>query len=104
VLFAAVEAAAGRDAALDDREHVVQKRGVGQGTGEGEGVLPHGLGRFDEAAVRERPATDQEEPVLDDHGEQFGEDLREHAPGVGAARLIDVTVALPELKEKEGVS
>ena len=76
-LFAAVEAATGRDAALDNGENVVQKRGIGEGTGEGEGVRANSLGRFQETAVRERPATHEEEPVLDDHGEEFRENLRE---------------------------
>ena len=38
--------------------------------------------------------------MLDDHGQQFGEDLREDAPGVAAARLIDVAVAFPQLKKE----
>jgi len=98
--FAAVKVAARRDAALDDGEDVVQKRGIGQGTGDGEGVLTNGVGRFQEISVRERPAIHEEEPMLDDHGEQFGEDLAQDAPGVGTARLIDVAVAFPELKEE----
>jgi len=98
--FAAVEAAARRDAALDDSEGVVQKHGIGEGTSEGEGVLTNGLGRFEEATVGERPATDQKEPMLDDHGEQLGEDLTQNAPGVGTARLINVAVAFPQLEEE----
>jgi len=95
---AAVEAAAGGDAALDDSEHVAQKRGVDEG--EGEGVLTHGRVRFQETAVGKRPATHQKEPVLDNHRAQVDEDLREDTPGVGAARLINVAVSFPQFKKE----
>jgi len=64
------------------------------------GVLAHGLGGFNQATVREGPAARQEQPLLDEHGQQFGEDLAQDAPGLGAAGSIDLPVALPQLEEQ----
>jgi len=98
--FAAVEAAAHPQSAVNDAEGGRQGSGVRQHAGQMEGVLAHGLGGFDQAAVGEGPAAREEEPMLDDHGEQLGQDLTQDAPGFGTAGGVDLAVALPQFKEQ----
>ena len=76
-----------------------EQGGTAQGTGEVQGMLAHRLRGFDQAAVGVGPTAGQEQPVLDDHSQEFGTDLREHTPGLAAAGLIDLPMALPELEE-----
>ncbi len=38
--------------------------------------------------------------MLDDHREQFGEDLTQDAPRLDTARLVNATVAFPQFKEE----
>jgi len=45
---------------MDAGKGVIKKRGIDQGMGDAQGVLPWGLGYFEEAAVREGPAPDGE--------------------------------------------
>jgi len=95
-----VEPAPGGQSAVNDAKSGRQGGRVGQRGGQMEGVLTHSLGRFDQAAVGEGPAAGEEDPVLNNHGQQFGEDLTQDAPGLGTTRGIDLAVALPQREEQ----
>jgi len=85
---------------VNDGDGAVEQGGTGQGAGQVQGVLAYRLGGFGQAAIRVAPAAGQEQPVLDDHGQEFGIDLREHPPGLAATGLVDLAVTLPELEEQ----
>src|SRR5579864_9090357 len=79
---------------------MIQERWTGEGARQVQGMLAHGLGPLDQGALRERPTAGQEEPMLDDHRQEFGQDLAQDAPGAATARLITVPMAFPELEEQ----
>ena len=63
-------------------------------------VLLHGLGSLGQTTIRIGPKADQEDPMLDEHREEFGIHLTQDAPGFGAARLVHAALALPQLEEQ----
>src|SRR5262249_61578668 len=46
------------------------------------------------------PEADEEDPMLDEHGQEFGIHLAQDAPGFGAPRLVDAALTLPQLEEQ----
>lgn len=62
-----------------------------------QGMIPHHGCRFGQAALRLPPAPEQKRPVLDDHGHQLGQDFAHEAMRVGAADVVNMPVAFPQL-------
>src|SRR5262245_14379556 len=63
-------------------------------------VFLYSLRSLGQAAVWIGPKADEEDPMLDEHRQEFGIDLTQDAPGFGAARLVHAAMTLPQLEEQ----
>jgi hypothetical protein len=63
-------------------------------------LLAYDLRHAAQAAMRILPASQQEHPMLDEHGQQLGIHLAQDAPGLAAAPLVQQGLMLPQLKEQ----
>src|SRR5919108_171 len=100
MLLPAIHPAADRDTALNRAEGGDQASQAANGAGQLQGVLLNGLRGFHETAVGGSPATDEADPMLDEHGQQLGVELTQDAPGFRAPRLIHTPVALPSFTQQ----
>jgi hypothetical protein len=105
MLFSSVHPAPRGQAALDRQEGFRQSLAPGKRTRQMQRMLLHRLCRLCEAAVRIGPTTDQEHPMLDEHGQELGIHFTQDTPRLGAPGLIDAAMALPQwlLLDSRGV-
>ncbi len=99
-LFAPVEAAAGGQTTVNEGDGAGEEHRAGEGAGQMEGVGADSLRGFGQRAGRIGPAAGEQEPVLDDHGQEFGTDLAQHPPVVRAAGGVNLAVTLPQLEQQ----
>ena len=100
MLFSSVHPAPRGQAALDRQEGFRQSLAPGKRTRQMQRMLLHRLCRLCEAAVRIGPTTDQEHPMLDEHGQELGIHFTQDTPRLGAPGLIDAAMALPQFEEE----
>ena len=73
---------------------------MGERSGQVKSMFTQGQGRFNQTAIWLTPTGEQDEPVLDNREEEFGEDFGEDLPGVLSAPGIQGQGLLPQF-EKE---
>src|SRR5262252_2578880 len=100
MLFPSIHSAARREAALDRHECPPQALDTRKPARQVQRVLLHRLRSFGQATVWIGPEADQEDPMLDEHRQEFGIHLTQDPPGFGAARLVHAAMALPQLEEQ----
>src|SRR5215471_8605652 len=100
MLFPSVYPAPRGQTALDRQEGFRQSLATGKRARQGQRMLLHSLSSFGEAAIRIDPATDQEHPMLDEHGQELGIHFTQNPPRLSAPGLIDAALALPEFEEE----
>ena len=81
---------------VDRQERPPQALGTRKRARQVQRVLLHGLRRFGQAAVWIGPKADEEDPMLDEHRQEFGIHLTQDAPGFGAARCVYTAMTLPQ--------
>ena len=100
MLFPSIHPTPHREAALDRQERPPQALAARKRTRQVQRMFLHGLRRFGQTAVGIGPKADEEDPRLDEPGQEFGIHLTQTAPGFGAARLVHTALALPQLAEQ----
>src|SRR4030095_13641931 len=100
MLFPSVLPPPRAEAALARQESVRQSLDTDKRARQVQRMLLHRLGSFGEAAVRIGPTTDQEHPMLDEHGQELGVHFTQDTPRLGTPGLIDAAMALPQFEEE----
>src|SRR5215216_2571748 len=100
MLFPPMHSAPCREAALDRRKRPPQGLAARKRARQVQRVFLHRLRRFGQTAVWIGPKADEEDPMLDEHRQEFGRHLTQNAPGFGAARLVHTALTLPQLEEQ----
>src|SRR4029434_9069400 len=100
MLFPPIHPTPRREAALDRQESLPQALDTAKRACQVQRVFLHRLRGFGQAAVWIGPKAYQEDPMLDEHGQEFGLHLTQDAPGFGAARLVHAALTLPQLEEQ----
>ena len=100
MLFPPIHSAPHREAALDRQGRPPQALDARKRARQVQRVFLHRLRRFGQAAVWVGPKADQEDPMLDEHRQEFGIHLTQDAPGFGTARLVYAAMTLPQLEEQ----
>jgi len=99
MLFPPIHPTPRREAALDRQERPPQALDTRKRARQVQRVFLHRLRRFGQATVWIGPKAHQEDPMLDEHRQEFGIHLTQDAPGFGAARLVHAALTLPQLEE-----
>src|SRR5207249_10631694 len=99
-MAAGIGPTANRQGALDLAQEQQQTGQAGERGRQVPGKLLHGLGRFAQTAIGMRPTTEQPQPMLDQQAQQLGIQLGQLSPGLGAARLVQPPVALPQFEQQ----
>ena len=94
MLFPPIHPTSRREAALYRQEGPPQALDTGKRARQVQRVFLHRLRSFGEAAVWIGPKADEEDPMLDEHCQEFGIHLAQDAPGFGAARLVHVALII----------
>ena len=76
-------------------ENPVQIKCATNGFGQKDDLRADRFGGFDHTAAGDLPASDNHEPMHQEHAEQFGVEITEHMPRVRTARGIRLRVVLP---------
>ena len=100
MLFPPIHPTPRREAALDRQERLPQALDTGKRACQVQRVFLHSLRGFGQAAVWIGPKADQEDPMLDEHGQELGIHLTQDAPRFRAARLVHAAMTLPQLEEQ----
>src|SRR5262249_45842381 len=100
MLFPPIHPTPRREAALDRQERSRQALDSGKRARQVQRVFLYSLRSFGQATVWIGPKADEEDPMLDEHRQEFGIDLTQDAPGFGAARLVHTALTLPQLEEQ----
>src|SRR5215470_10944576 len=103
MLFPPIHPTPRREAALDRQERPPQALDTGKRARQVQRVFLYSLRSFGQATVWIGPKADEEDPMLDEHRQEFGIDLTQDAPGFGAARLVHAAMTLPQLEEQRDV-
>src|SRR4029453_9463203 len=98
MLFPSIHPTPHGEAVRDYPEGPSQALGTDKRARQVERVLLHGLCSLCQTAVRIGPKADEEDPMLDEHREEFGIHFTQEAPGFGAPGLVHATMALPQLE------
>src|SRR5262245_42261483 len=98
-LLALIDATASCQTGGDALERLDQVALAVQRLCQADGVLAHRRRRFRQTPIGIRPTPDQHDPMLHDHGNHLGIQLAQDRPGFGAAPLIDLALALPQLEQ-----
>jgi hypothetical protein len=85
MLFPAIHSAPRREAALDRQERLGQALDTRKRARQVQRVFLDSLRRFGQATVGIGPKADQEDPMLDEHRQEFGIHLTQDTPRFGAA-------------------
>src|SRR4029434_5813761 len=100
MLFPPIHPTPRREAALDRQERPPQALDTRKRARQVQRVFLHGLRRFGQATVWIGPKADEEDPMLDEHRQEFGIHLTQDPPGFGAARFVYTAMTLPQLEEQ----
>jgi len=97
--FAFIDAAADGQTGDDHHDNGGQTRPIAQCHREAEHMQAHTGGSFDQTAIRIRPAAHQQQPVLQNHGNDFRIQFAQDRRAFRTPPLVDLAVAFPQLPQ-----